>query len=261
LKALDDFLVNRKTTDFDIYVGLSAGSVLAAPLAGGVSPAEMLRSLEGVSEEFSELRAKDFYGLNTAEFASKPLEVRARPARVLPGVVYDLARPDAEGAARRRGRRGARPPRADARQPARVRDADRRRGRCGARSFPSRSRYCRPVCSATRRSSAICAATSSARHEQRLPRSLRTRGIELYVVAMNLDTAERVVFGHDEDRAHHLRAVQASTALPGFYKPARIRASTTSTAACAARPTSTSPSSTARISSSATIPFRPFSNR
>ena len=63
LKALDDFLVNRKTTDFDIYVGLSAGSVLAAPLAGGVSPAEMLRSLEGVSEEFTELRAKDFYGL------------------------------------------------------------------------------------------------------------------------------------------------------------------------------------------------------
>ncbi len=27
LKALDDFLVNRKTTDFDIYVGLSAGVV------------------------------------------------------------------------------------------------------------------------------------------------------------------------------------------------------------------------------------------
>ena len=37
LKALDDFLVNRKTTDFDTYVGLSAGAVLAAPLAGGVT--------------------------------------------------------------------------------------------------------------------------------------------------------------------------------------------------------------------------------
>ena len=30
LKAFDDFLVNRKTTDFDIYVGLSAGAFLAA---------------------------------------------------------------------------------------------------------------------------------------------------------------------------------------------------------------------------------------
>ena len=26
LKALDDLLVNRKTTDFDVYVGLSAGA-------------------------------------------------------------------------------------------------------------------------------------------------------------------------------------------------------------------------------------------
>jgi predicted acylesterase/phospholipase RssA len=52
----------------------------------------------------------------------------------------------------------------------------------------------------------------------------RTRGIELYVVAMNLDTAERVVFGHDEDSTLTIsEAVQASTALPGFYKPARIR--------------------------------------
>src|SRR6266436_4959093 len=51
LKALDDFLVNRKTTDFDIYVGLSAGSFLAAPLAGGVTPVEMLKSLDGPSPD------------------------------------------------------------------------------------------------------------------------------------------------------------------------------------------------------------------
>ena len=41
---------------------------------------------------------------------------------------------------------------------------------------------------------------------------------------MNLDTAERVVFGHNENSAATIsEAVQASTALPGFYKPARIR--------------------------------------
>jgi predicted acylesterase/phospholipase RssA len=41
---------------------------------------------------------------------------------------------------------------------------------------------------------------------------------------MNLDTAERVVFGHDEDTSLSVsEAVQASTALPGFYKPARIK--------------------------------------
>ena len=52
----------------------------------------------------------------------------------------------------------------------------------------------------------------------------RTRQVELYIVAMNLDTAERVVFGHDEDTSLTIsEAVQASTALPGFYKPARIK--------------------------------------
>ena len=32
LKALDDFLVGRGVTDLDVYVGLSAGSLLAVPL-------------------------------------------------------------------------------------------------------------------------------------------------------------------------------------------------------------------------------------
>jgi hypothetical protein len=41
---------------------------------------------------------------------------------------------------------------------------------------------------------------------------------------MNLDTAERVVFGHDAENAVMVsEAVQASTALPVFYRPARIK--------------------------------------
>jgi predicted acylesterase/phospholipase RssA len=52
----------------------------------------------------------------------------------------------------------------------------------------------------------------------------KQRGKELYITAMNLDTAERVVFGHDEVSDIPVsQAVQASTALPGFYKPARIK--------------------------------------
>jgi predicted acylesterase/phospholipase RssA len=51
----------------------------------------------------------------------------------------------------------------------------------------------------------------------------RKTGKELYISAMNLDTAERVVFGHDEDNSVTVsEAVQASTALPGFYKPAKL---------------------------------------
>src|SRR2546426_8111628 len=67
LKALDDFLVNRKTTDFDIYVGLSAGAFLAAPLAGGVTPPQMLRSLDRTSEDFPYLSPLHFFSSNLAQ--------------------------------------------------------------------------------------------------------------------------------------------------------------------------------------------------
>src|SRR3989304_6243787 len=74
LKALDDFLVNKKTTEFDTYVGLSAGAVLATPLAAGMSPAEVLKSLEGDSTELTQFRALDFFSPAWGDFASRPAQ-------------------------------------------------------------------------------------------------------------------------------------------------------------------------------------------
>src|SRR5438445_10860350 len=88
LKALDDFLVNRKTTDFDIYVGLSAGAFLAAPLAGGVTPVEMLRSIDGTSEDFTYLSPLDFYTPNLAEFARRHVEVLVDLLTYVPSALY-----------------------------------------------------------------------------------------------------------------------------------------------------------------------------
>src|SRR5262249_47899055 len=90
LKAFDDFLVNRKTTDFDIYVGLSAGALLAAPLASGVTPPERLASPEGSAEEFTQFGALDFYQLNYREFAEKPMRYLLDLAAFLPGSLLDL---------------------------------------------------------------------------------------------------------------------------------------------------------------------------
>src|SRR5262245_59536333 len=92
LKALDDFLVNRKTTEFDTYVGLSAGAVLATPLAVGISPAEMIKSLEGKSTELSRFRARDFYSANTREFLERPLQYALALALFVPGTVSDVVR-------------------------------------------------------------------------------------------------------------------------------------------------------------------------
>ena len=38
LKALNDYMVNFKMTDFDMHVGLSAGALLSAAIANGVAP-------------------------------------------------------------------------------------------------------------------------------------------------------------------------------------------------------------------------------
>jgi NTE family protein len=224
LKALDDFLVNRKTTDFDIYVGLSAGAFLAAPLAGGVTPPEMLRSLEGVSEDFTELTALEFYRLNVGEFARKPIEFMVDLLTYAPGVVYDflvqtpkVMRGLEEKLARAR------------RQPSLGNLLDCARPLIdavgSAREFPFPLAYL------------PSGLFDNASLERYLRHNIerrgmtndfrvlyRVRGVELYIVAMNLDTAERVVFGHDEDTSVTIsEAVQASTALPGFYKPARIK--------------------------------------
>src|SRR5438552_3426531 len=211
LKALDDFLVNRKTTDFDIYVGLSAGAFLAAPLAGGVTPPEMLRSL-------------DCYSPNLAEFAQKPLEFLVDLLTYVPSALYDFLAQTPELV------RSLQEPLAQARRrPTLVNLIE-----CvkpvidavgAAREFPFPLAYL------------PSGLFDNASLERYLRHNIDRRGmtndfrvlyrlrqVELYIVAMNLDTAERVVFGHDEDTSVTIsEAVQASTALPGFYKPARLK--------------------------------------
>src|SRR5258708_3483159 len=90
LKALDDFLVNRKTTEFETYEGLSAGAVLAAPLAAGITPAEMLQSLEGKSTKIEPFRPADFYNPNLRDFLARPARYALDVLTFLPGTVGDL---------------------------------------------------------------------------------------------------------------------------------------------------------------------------
>ena len=224
LKALDDFLVNRKTTDFDCYVGLSAGAFLAAPLAGGVTPPEMLRALEGNSEDFTYLSPLDFYSLNVKEFASKPIEFLLDLVTYVPNLLYEflvqtpeLVRQLEQPFAQAR-RRPSLATLIDCVKP--IVDAV-----GSAREFPFPLAYM-PSGLFDNTSLEVYLRQNIERrgltNDFRVLR--RLRNVELYIVAMNLDTAERVVFGHDEDTSLTIsEAVQASTALPGFYKPARLK--------------------------------------
>jgi predicted acylesterase/phospholipase RssA len=224
LKALDDFLVNRKTTDFDIYVGLSAGAFLAAPLAAGVTPAEMLRSIDGTSEYFTRFGALEFYNPNLREFAEKPIAYLVDLISYFPACVIDFIERSPELAKRLRE-----PLAAFVRQ----------------RSWETLYEIVAPIAEALLTAPEFpfildylpSGLFDNASIERYLRGNMEARGIpndfrvlqrqrhtELYIVAMNLDSAERVVFGHDEDTSLSIsEAVQASTALPGFYKPARLR--------------------------------------
>lgn len=224
LKALDDVLVNRKTTEFDTYVGLSAGAVLAAPLSWGISPAEMLRSLEGKSDNFSQLQFLDFYRLNGQELVERPLRFAFDLMTYAPGVALDFLRhgPGIAAEVQKRLTRFVRT--RDAREMLELllslgEYAAKRRG------FPFLLDY---LPSGFFDNGSLEAYLRLNLERNRLSNDFRTlfelTRKELYISAMNLDTAERAVFGHDEDVSLTIsEAVQASTALPVFYKPARIR--------------------------------------
>jgi NTE family protein len=223
LKALDDLLVNRKINEFDTYVGLSAGAVLAAPLAAGISPAEMLKSLEGKSEEFSQFQPLDFYNPNLREFIERPLQFAFDIATYLPGLLVDVGRRTPAMFSRLRSAVAAylREPSSEHLVGILTPISETLEKQ---RSFPFVLDYI------------PSGFFDNASIERYLRRNLERAGLsndfrtqyqkskrELYIGAMNLDTAERVVFGHDEDASVTIsEAVQASSALPGFYKPARL---------------------------------------
>src|SRR5580658_2077126 len=70
LRALDLLAVNSTINNFDVYVGTSAGSFIAALCANGVTPEEMMRV--AASEEpqpFRDIDLRDLLRLNLAELA------------------------------------------------------------------------------------------------------------------------------------------------------------------------------------------------
>ncbi len=223
LKALDDFLVGRKVCDFDLYLGLSAGSILAVSLASGITPDEMIKVLDGSSTRMQQLRPVDFYNPNWGEFFSRPAKFSYDLLSYLPIVGTDLVRrlpglPDALGPSVRQFLKEPNYTTAESVAMALIEHVS------PQREIPQLTNH---IPSGLFENSSL---------ERWLRRNLdrigmpndfrafeRKRERKLYVSACDLDTAERVVFGADENSEVSIsQAVQASTALPIFYRPARI---------------------------------------
>jgi predicted acylesterase/phospholipase RssA len=71
LRALDQILTNRTVNDFDIYVGTSAGAVVAASLACGMPPIMLAGLLAGTVPGFRRLNRMALYRLNIGEIGQR----------------------------------------------------------------------------------------------------------------------------------------------------------------------------------------------
>jgi NTE family protein len=186
LRALDLLSVNRTVNDFDVYVGTSSGSLVAAFTANGITPEQMMRVVnDQVPTPFRDINLNMLLRLNLREFVGKgaglPLHL-LKVAREVPGLLRSVSTMDLAVAL------------ADALP-------------SGIYTGSGVEQYVRTVLGDPDRTDDF--------------RMLRR---ELYLAATDLDTCERIVLGAEGwDDVPISSAVRASTALPMVYKPHEVK--------------------------------------
>src|SRR6202521_5181640 len=185
LRALDLLTVSSSVTQFDVYVGTSAGAFIASLCANGVTPEEMMRVVTRQGKPpFKDIDIGDLLRPNLVEFARKgalmPLRALSLGRQVISqrgGVsMMDVLLGLADGLP------------------------------SGAYTGAGIESYLHKVLSEPGRSD-----------------NFNELACELYLTATDLDTCERVVFGVDEaEEVPISTAVRASGALPMVYAPVRV---------------------------------------
>lgn len=69
LRAIDDLLLDRTVNDFDIFVGTSAGALVASFLAQGISPHEVMDALAGEHSRVPPIQPRDVFSLSRSDLA------------------------------------------------------------------------------------------------------------------------------------------------------------------------------------------------
>lgn len=184
LQAIDDMLVDRTVNDFDIYVGTSAGSLVAAMLANKLSPREMMLTIDDSHPEVRSIQTDDI-------FQSNFQEIFGRLAR-LPNTFWRTGR-----------------------------------------TYLSHFREMTLADLLWEFTELLPTGLYSGESLEHYIQEILTRPgclnrfdfleKELYIVATDLDSGERTVFGKDGKEIVPIsKAVAASSAVPLLYKPVRI---------------------------------------
>lgn len=184
MRAINDLLLDRTVNDFDIYVGTSAGAIVASFLAHGVTPEEMFLAIAGQHPTIPPLRREHIFQLNQREFLGRSMALPAKLARTL----FEALR------------------------------------------NPSSSTLVDALWTLTDvLPSGLYDGRALERYMRQAlmlygsPNDFRALCNSLFIVATELDTGERAVFGSDINNHVPISlAVAASSALPMVYKPVRI---------------------------------------
>ncbi|HEV2859002.1 MAG TPA: patatin-like phospholipase family protein [Solirubrobacterales bacterium] len=185
LRALDLLAVNSTVNNFDVYVGTSAGSFVAAMLANGVSPEEMMQVINSrVPSDLEDLDLSRVLKPNYLGFLTKAAALPLRTAQLLRQLtrIGELSMIDIGV-----GLAEALP--------------------AGLYSGRGLSDY-----------------VEEALSEDDRVNDFRLLDNELYLAATDLDTCERIVFGEEGwSDVPISKAVECSTCLPIVYKPVDLK--------------------------------------
>jgi predicted acylesterase/phospholipase RssA len=186
-------------TDADIFVGLSAGSVLATVLSAGISSDEILRIVMGASAVYDEFRARDFMAPDLGSWGRRLVDMVAHQE-----VLFTNWLSGATDTARLR--------------PFRAPQTLGKMVTSLARGLPMGLFSTKRLGSYLRRNAARAGVSDDFATEY-----ART-GKELMLSAVDVNRGELIVFGHDEPygKVPISDAVRASCALPGWYAPVRL---------------------------------------
>jgi len=184
LRALDDLLVDISVNDFDIYVGTSAGSIVSALLANGISPAAMALAVEGATADLRPPSRFAVYRPNLTEMALRWL----RLPNLLRELLWEVAR-----------------------HPGRLGTLD---------LFGSLSPL---LPSGIFDHGALIGYVHRVLSLPGLSDDFRELASELHIVTCALDSDERVIFSPFRNAHVPIsRAAAASSAIPVLFKPVRI---------------------------------------
>ena len=182
LRALED-LLDRSVLDFDMYVGVSGGAFVTSLLANGISPGDLYHELLEDSSPLFGALGSPLFRLGAREIARRS----ARAPALLRATLARLMRGEGESA------------------------------------YDLLMPFFELLPSGLLDNSGIADFLATTFRERAGTDRFSQLARQLYLVAVDLDSGEAVAFGDRGRRDVPIsKAVQASTALPGLYRPVRI---------------------------------------